>query len=135
MSSLGDRLSAARKAAETDEIDFDDEPFGPRELAEALKSEETVVDPEPATTSFAPRHAGPTADLGERHPVAPFGHESGGGFEHRPVSVGVGRPEPLAHRTCPSAGGRRSRLGKSPPFGRFRVAMIYIVSRYMQLRN
>ena len=59
MSSLGDRLSAARKAAETDEIDFDEEPFGPRELAEAL-SEEKVADPEPAATPFAPRHASPT---------------------------------------------------------------------------
>ena len=35
MSSLGDRLSAARKAAETDEIDLDDEAYAGQDLIEA----------------------------------------------------------------------------------------------------
>ncbi len=83
MSSLGDRLSAARKAAETDEIDFDDEAYSGQDLAEAM-AEEAAAASEPAPPSFTPRHAGPT-DVPP--PPKPAAARPEGGRRALPVSA------------------------------------------------
>ncbi|MGH3345572.1 MAG: CpaF family protein, partial [Nocardioides sp.] len=82
MSSLGDRLSAARKAAETDEIDLDDEVYSGQDLIEAM-AEEAVAESEPAPPSFTPRHAGPT----DAPPPKAARPEGGGGRRALPLSA------------------------------------------------
>ena len=91
MSSLGDRLSAARKAAETDEIDLDDEAYaGQHDLIEAVaesraEEAEAKSEPEPAPSSFTPRHAG--AGDAPTPPKAAPRPESGGGRRALPISA------------------------------------------------
>src|SRR5688500_6570584 len=82
MSSLGDRLSAARKAAETDEIDFDDEAYSGQDLVEAM-AEEAAATSEPAAPSFTPRHAGPT----DVPPPKPAAARPEGGRRALPLSA------------------------------------------------
>src|SRR5688500_13293903 len=75
MSSLGDRLSAARKAVETDEIDFDDEAYSGQDLVEAM-AEEAAAAAEADGPSFTPRHASPT-DIPPPPKAAPARPEGG----------------------------------------------------------
>jgi pilus assembly protein CpaF len=88
MSSLGDRLSAARKAAETDEIDLDDEAYAGQDLVEAM-AEEAKAEPEPAPSTFTPRHAGsgdaPAPAPAPKTALRPEG--GGGGRRALPVSA------------------------------------------------
>src|SRR5687768_8543731 len=91
MSSLGDRLSAARKAAETDEIDLDDEAYaGQQDLIEAVAEArageaEAKAETEPAASSFTPRHAG-SGDAPAPPKAAPR-PETGGGRRALPISA------------------------------------------------